>query len=341
MKKSLYLLMFLIFNNCLYAQVSDFESIDFTRADNTARLHKDASLDNLPLLAHKLTYSLPTQVEKFRAIYFWVCHNIIGDYTQHTTVSNKIKKLKNDSIAFTKWNNGYKKIAFKKLLKRRKTMCTGYAYLIKELCYLASIECVIIDGYGRSVDANVKELEIANHSWNAVKLQEKWYVCDATWSSGYMVEGNIFMKDYNDGYFLASPLLFAKNHLPLDQKWLLNENITATTFVTAPLIYGEAFKHTITPLYPQNMEVFITKNDEIKFSFKMTKSISNNNVSLVYYKGNQEKMLKIYGFKNENNIISFYYKSRYRGTYDTHLKVNGDIVATYILKVAKNQKKSI
>jgi len=215
-------------------------------------------------------------------------------------------------------------------------MCTGYAYLIKELCHLANIEAIIIDGYGRTAEDNVKKLKTTNHSWNAVKLNKKWYLCDATWSSRYMVAGNIFVNDYNDGYFLTDPALFGKNHFPTLQKWALDKNLSSTVFVNAPLVYGEAFKHKITPLYPQNMDVSINKNDEIQFSFKTTKNISDKNIALVYYRGTKENLLKISNIKKEDKTISFSYIAHHLGTYDTHLKINDDIVATYILKVTKN-----
>ena len=51
--------------NVAFAQVSDFKSIDFTVADNVAKLNNGKNLDNLPLLAHELTYKLDTDVEKF------------------------------------------------------------------------------------------------------------------------------------------------------------------------------------------------------------------------------------------------------------------------------------
>ncbi|WP_025739918.1 transglutaminase domain-containing protein [Aquimarina pacifica] len=333
MKTSIYILLLILIHNSLFAQVSDFKSIDFTKADNIAKLNKNAPIDNLPLLAYNLTHKLSTKVEKFRAIYSWVCHNIKGDNTQHTKVNNKRKKLKEDSISFMKWNNSYKKIAFKKLRTHKRTMCTGYAYLIKELCYLAEIESVIIDGYGRSIDSNINELEIQNHSWNAVKLNKKWYLCDATWSSGYMNVYNRFVNEYNDGYFLTDPILFGKNHFPSEQKWSFDKDLTALAFVRAPMVYGETFEHKITPLIPKKLDLSIHKDDEIKFGFKTSNTILNKNISLIYYIGNEEKKLKIYNIRNENNIISFNCTFKNKGTYDTHLKINGDIVATYTIKV--------
>src|SRR5690606_12898203 len=127
--------------------------------------------------------------------------------------------------------------------KNKKTMCTGYAYLIKEMCFLANIESKIIDGYGRTTASNVDSLETINHSWNAVKLNNKWYLCDATWSSGYTLNNYLFIKDYNDGYFLTDPILFATNHYPIDKKWFLNITLEQSEFESPPLVYGELFKH--------------------------------------------------------------------------------------------------
>ncbi|WP_299278618.1 hypothetical protein [uncultured Psychroserpens sp.] len=318
-----------------YAQVSDFKNIDFTRADNIAKLNEGANLDNLAILAHNLTSTLPTQVEKFRAIHTWVCHNIKADSNQHDIVARKRRTLENDSIAFMKWNNSYKKIAFQKLLKRKETMCTGYAYLIKELCFLANLDCVIVDGYARTIDSNIKKLESPNHSWNAVNLGGKWYLSDATWSSGYIKSGNVFVRDYNEGYFLADPILYAKSHYPLNKKWLLDDSLINSKFVAGPLVYAETFKQHITPLYPKKMNVDINKNTEISFSFKSENPISNKKIALVKINRTHETSLTISDLKNENGLISFKHLFKHRGTHDVHLKINNDIVATYTIHVNK------
>ncbi|WP_340202545.1 transglutaminase domain-containing protein [Ascidiimonas sp. W6] len=332
MKQILLLLLIFIATN-VNAQRSDFKTIDFSRADKVAKLNEGMSLDNLSLLAHKLTYSLPTKVEKFRAIYTWVCTNIKNDPKQERIISRKRRGFKNDSISFLKWNHEYKKIAFKKLLKHKKTMCTGYAYLIKELCFLANIECKIIDGYGRSVFTNIDKLELANHSWNAVKLNEKWYLCDPTWSSGYVDGRNIFRKEYNEGYFLTDPVMFAKSHHPLQEKWLLDSTLINTSFVETPLIYREAYKHQVIPMSPDKMNVVVKKNTEVKFSFKSLHDTIIDQVSIIRIIGNEEKKYKIYDLKTEGALTTFKNKFKYKGRFDVHLKTNNEIVATYVMKV--------
>lgn len=313
------------------AQQSDFKHIDFSVADNIAKLNHGQSLKQLSLLANNLTSKLNTDVEKFRAIYLWVCNNISVDAQQGKKVTIKRRKFKNDSLAYSEWNNTYSKTTFKRLLKQKKTMCTGYAYLIKELCFLANIECEIIDGYARTPDSNIEALEFANHSWNAVKLNDKWYLCDAIWSSGFVDSGR-FIRAYNNGYFLADPLLFAMNHYPLDKKWLLNETLINSEFEATPLVYGETFEHLIIPVYPININVEVTKKENIAFSFKSLKA-ENPKFKLVYFLGPKEKSIGIDNVQTKNGITTFTIRFKINGWYDVHLKIENDIVASYTVKV--------
>lgn len=334
MKNSFFILSFLCIIT-LNAQINDFKDVDFTKADNIAKLNNGENLKNLPLLTYKLTNKLPTDVEKFRAIYSWICHNVKGDFRLHSNVTNKRIKFKNDSTSFLNWNRSYKKIIFQKLLKHKKTMCTGYAYLLEQMAKIANIECKIIDGYGRGNSTNINNLDFVNHSWNAVKLNNKWYLCDATWSSGYMVGNGIFINDYNDGYFLTKPSLFAKNHFPLNKKWLLTTTISEYQFLNAPIVYGELFKYKIDEIRPKNLNFTVKKNTDIDFSYQTLNNLSKNRINLVFYSGNIEKKLTVHNKSNSKNSLKFTTKFKNRGTYDIHLKINNDIVLTHTVKVIK------
>lgn len=314
------------------AQVTDFKSVDFTLADNIAKLNKGESLKDMGNLVFSLTHKLKTDVEKFRAIHTWICQNIIGDYSQHSKVLRKRRHLKNDTEAYLTWNNTYKKRAFKKLVKRKRTMCTGYAYLLKELSFLAGIEVKIIDGYARTAGANIKSLDFTNHSWNAVKLNNKWYLCDATWAAGYLNENSMFIEDYNDGYFLAEPILFAKNHYPINKKWLLNKTLINSEFNPGPIVYGEAFLHKTTPIYPENLNVESQKNKPVEFLIK-SEDLDLEKISLLHTFRKGERELKITNIEAKNGYISFEHKFKYKGYYDVHLQVNEDIIASYTVKI--------
>lgn len=330
-------IIFLVLTTYSYSQISDFNAINFKKADNIAKLNYGNSLENLPVLAYNLTSKLNTDVEKFRAIYFWVSNNITIDANLSDKVLSKRKRFKNDSLNFLKWNDIFQKTIFKKLLKHKRTMCTGYAYLIKELCFFANIQCKIINGYARTASTNTKKLELANHSWNAVKLNNKWYLSDATWSSGYVDNGK-FIKNYNNGYFLTDPVLFSKNHYPLKKKWLLDTKLISSSFKVIPIVYSETFKHKVIPVFPEKMYINVYKNDAIKFSLKTLKPINDKKISLIQFIGDKESYFNINNLRIIDNKISFTTTLKHKGFYDIHLKIDNDIVASYTFKVSKQTK---
>lgn len=320
-----------------YAQLDDFAELDFTKADSIANHYDGENLDNLPLLTHKLTDNLNTDVEKFRAIYTWVSTNIDNDYSNATKNQRKRKKLFNDKKALDAWNNKFKTQVFRKLLKDKKTICTGYAYLVKELAAIADIECKIIDGYGRNIDNNIGELSIPNHSWNAVFLNNKWYLCDPTWSSGYtLLPEYKYISDYNDGYFLAEPKRFAKNHYPLQDKWFLLKNKPDTEeFLHGPLVYGETFKNTITTVSPSTMYIETIKNVTNTFTLEVSNSFELNDLSLEIISGSNSRKVAPIEPTVHSNILKFDYSFKNTGNHDFHIKLKDKAIVTYLIKVKR------
>ncbi len=321
----------------ILAQQSDFSSINFNKADAVANKYKRESLVSLPILSYNLTNTLTTDVEKFRAIYRWVCANIENDYYAYVKNKNARKRFAKDSLKLVIWNEDFTRKTFKKLLNEQKTLCTGYAYLIKELANLADIECEIINGYGRTTDANIGKLSIPNHSWNAVQLNNKWYLCDATWSSGiYDLSNHSFEFDYNDGYFLTHPNLFVKDHYPLNVQWLLTEKeISITDFLNEPIVYNSTHKNGVIPIEPKKLELEVLLNQEVVFCIKESTPLSIMDLQAETVSGTYKKTSNIVVTRIENNLLEIKCSFKQRGTYDFHLKLNDDYLATYIVKVKK------
>lgn len=321
-----------------FGQRSDFKHISFKKADSIAKNYKGESLKNLPVLTQNLTSNLDTDVEKFRAIYTWVCTNIENDYTSYLKTKKKRKKLFKNREALLLWNYSFTPKVFKKLLEKKKTACTGYAYLIRELADLASIDCKIINGFGRTASLSLQENSLPNHSWNAIKLNGKWYLCDATWSAGkVMIEDGIpkFKPEYYDGYFLANPLLFIKNHYPLDVNWVLVDNTpTFSNFIDGPILYKEAFTSNIAPLSPVKMHIETQKNRPVNFTLSKPLDFTDEEISLVLVKGNFTETVtpKIVINKNRCQLQHVFSKI---GSYDVHIKTGDSIIATYIVKTTK------
>ena len=74
MIKSLLFIVLSFFCLKIQAQQSDFNTINFEKADAVANKYKGESLESLPILSYNLTNTLATDVEKFRAISYLKIH---------------------------------------------------------------------------------------------------------------------------------------------------------------------------------------------------------------------------------------------------------------------------
>lgn len=336
--KKIYFLFLFILTIEVNAQLSDFKNIDFSKSDSIALRYKNESLSNLPVLTHLLTADLSTDIEKFRAIYTWVSTNIANDHGMFSKNKRKRNKYKNDKLKLEKWNNSLLKKMFHTLLKEKKTVCTGYAYLIKELSKLANINCEIINGYGRLSNTNIENLTRPNHSWNAVELNGKWYLCDATWSSGFTnLSNNEFIFKYNDGYFLASPKLFIKNHYPLDKKWMLlkGEKPLFKEFLESPLVYSSAFKYLAENDFPKTMKNTIATDEKVQFKYKLLNPLERNNIRFLINTTFSKNSIKPIKIIKEKDMLTVEYQFIKKGFYDLHILFSDNVIATYTFTVKK------
>ncbi len=335
MKRILYLCLF-IFVFQSNAQISDFDGIDFRKADSIALEYKNLGLQNLPELSHQLTSNLTTDVERFRAIYMWVCGNIANDYGLYTKNMRKRQRFKNDSLKLKDWNDYFRKKSFNRLLKHQKTICTGYAYILKELSDLADIKCEILHGYARTSTIDVETLDVPNHSWNAVELNGKWYLCDPTWASGIPnPTTNLFEFQYNDGFFLTHPKLFATNHYPVDSTWLLldSSEYTFVNFLEAPITYNKAYTNMSIYNEPKKMHNTIQKNEKVIFKFQLLKPAKVEDISLLIDNGSNSKKIHPETILIKNQLLTIEYEFTSTGFYDVHLLIGPDFISTYTFKV--------
>ncbi|MEQ8926740.1 MAG: transglutaminase domain-containing protein [Fulvivirga sp.] len=303
---------------------------NFQKADSVAKVYLGFSLNNLPQLASNLTSFSNDEVERYRAIFTWVCENIEADIPNYRINNRKRNRFKNDTSKLEEWNSEFSKIVFKRLLEDKKTVCMGYSYLIMQLCYLANIKAEIVDGYGRSTTSIYDGFGLPNHSWNSVYLKGRWYLSDPTWSSGDInSENSEFYQKYNDGYFLVEPTEFSYTHYPLDKKWLLNDSsLTFSEFQERPLVYKNAFKKSIFPKEPNLFNRVIEKGESIEFIFK-SKSVKNlQNISLEIIKGSTIKLIDNYEVLDESHF-KFNYHFTSKGKYDIHLKVDDTYISTF------------
>ena len=336
MRKFGFLLLFIVIPKS-FSQASDFKNINFSRADLIAKTYQSKNLNDLNKLTSNLTKKLDTDVEKFRAIYIWITHNIANDFRLYAKNHRKRKRFKNDSIKLEKWNSRFKNILFKKLLKRKRTICTGYAYLLKEMCASVGIKSIMVNGSGRTSTMDVEDLAYANHTWNLVKLNNKWYLCDPTWSTGisYPEDGK-FIFNYDNGYFLTEPKIFFFNHFPVvPEHSLLAPNMPSfNEFVEKPVLYAKGYTILSDHISPKKMYHEVRRNEEFTFQYLLKKEIDLKKVKFVFTNNVSEKTVKPMVSLNDS-LLTLKHTFKKRGFYDVHFYLDNDIIATYTFKILK------
>ena len=215
----------------------------------------------------------PDTMNRLRAAYLWVTSAIRYD----------CEGLKNKN---SRW-------ALNMVLKSRKAVCAGYVNVFRNLCDAAGIECVDVNGYGRSglESLLVKTESFApNHTWNAVKVGGEWKLIDVTWASGYTSEDcSEFTFRRNDAYFCADPVRFGWDHFPKDSDWqLLATPIGWEEFHRFPLLYHGMVENNIEDFYPRSVIIGKKRGDTVVFKFR-----SSSPVNRIILSSRQEKDLYV------------------------------------------------
>ena len=108
------------------------------------------------------------------------------------------------------------------------------------------------------------DCSVPNHEYNAVYLEDKWYLIDSLWGTGFFDSNDIFVKTFNDFYFCADPELLIKSHFPEDGKWqLTKKKFTLEEFSSWPKFYSEFFKSDIDKYSPEEGYIKIKNINDI------------------------------------------------------------------------------
>ncbi len=157
-------------------------------------------------LALYLTESANNDLEKVRAIYRWLTQNIAYDTKGYFT-------------------GHYGDLSPEGVLKSGRAVCSGYAGLFESLGRAAGLELVKISGYSKGYNYSVGTSFNGppNHAWNAVRINGKWQLFDATWGAGHLDNTGKFIRKFQEHYFLTPPEEFIYDHFPENPQWQLLE----------------------------------------------------------------------------------------------------------------------
>jgi len=279
--KGILLISFLFFSNFMYA--NDYWKQNYSKIDSFAYTIKPTT--NIDKLTAQLIERYSTDAEKYRSIFAWITHNIAYD----------VVALKNPALKVTDAVG---------VIKKKKTVCQGYCNLFLNMCTAANIECVIIMGWSHE-KLNIGKPLVAKptHAWNAIKINNEWYVCDVTWAAGSTSEENsLFTFKFKDFYFCTPPELFSCNHFPEETKWLLGTQLSSKDFIDKPHFYPEAININLKDLTPINGIQVYKQNKKITFTCSVDVDVKSISIC-----PSNAKFSTAVKFSQENNTITFEY----------------------------------
>ena len=316
LKKQSLLLLFIIsgFNVSAQTNGRDFKAID-------AYVKSLGPLDSMSMgtINNVVSNKFTDKIDKARAIYYWIAHNIAYD----------IKAARNNSTI---------KNTPADVLLYRKAVGIGFASLFQDMCSSADIRCLTVDGFVKNNTQQIGEKDVEiNHSWAVVQLgqsPEEWYYVDPAFGSGYT---NTDMKEftpyYTDVYFFTEKETFNLQHYPDNEAWKLGSAPkNKKDFFEMPLVKVSAMEFGIKKLSPDDGIIKTKPGKSVKFSFTIKSSENITKVELGI--GEKKKYrLKEIQYSNSASVLSFSYKFEEENSYPLTIFVNGKEFASYYVEV--------
>jgi transglutaminase-like putative cysteine protease len=208
----------------------------------------------LPEVVSSLTNGITDQFLKVKTIHDWICDNIAYDAKMY--FSGRITAQDYTSV-----------------LRKKLAVCSGYTNLFNEMCRLAGIESIGINGYSKGFGYTGKIGNNTDHAWNAVYIGNKWYLLDVTWDAGSL-DQKTYIKGYSTEWLFLDSRPFLYSHLPEEEAYQYHAPVLTTDdFMREAYIAGKFFQYGLS-LKTEMPEY----NNDTDGSFAFDIGLSNANV---------------------------------------------------------------
>jgi hypothetical protein len=319
-----------------FSQHSDFSETDFSKVDSLAIHYKYQGHLDPVRIAIDLTNGLEKDIDKYRVIFRWISENIDYDLRLYSKIVAHNQNARRSPAKYKRWVKRFRKIYINHTIRSRTTICEGYSWLLEIMCRTAGLSCVSIPGYVRDHDSMIGVKTKPNHAWNAVKIDNKWYLSDPTWASGYVdFQRTKYYRRFNETYFLVSPDEFIANHYPVDPQWiLLLDKPTLAEFVNSPIKTTAFIENKIPNYSPTVGKVELKMDSSFQFRFSMNKALISLYIERSTFRNGtliSESFANYPATDKEGYYVSSVSFDR-KGHYSINVFING--ILTFIYKVA-------
>ncbi|XP_061750948.1 kyphoscoliosis peptidase [Nerophis ophidion] len=220
---------------------------------------KEKRVHDVRAIVQSITKVSKTEVDKVRAIWVWLCHNIEYDVSGFLGHSERMTSPE-------------------EVIASGRGVCCGYSSLCTDMCRLVGIECQEVAGHSKGIGyrqgqsfKNVK----SDHLWNAVLLEGQWFLMDACWGAGQVnMKEESFVKRFDDFYFLTDPEEFIESHFPDEEKWqLLESPITLEDFERRVFKTSSFFSMGLRLMQPHHCHI-VTDDGEANVSIGFSRPVT-------------------------------------------------------------------
>lgn len=260
-------------------------------------------------LAEQILQDFTSKKDRIRALYTWLCLNIRYDMVSYANGQTEIGFSYTSKADFNRKMQAINNSIVNKTLKSRKAVCEGYAQTFKQVSEYLGIPCKLIGGYAKGEVSDINNPpKDENHAWNAVKIDNKWYLIDATWGAGH-TNGRRWVAQFDDFYFFTNPDEFSLTHYPTEKEWLLTEtSLTKKQFYSKPIYKKSFFLNRLKLISPKSGTIEVSTNDDI--TFLMGKIPENIHLYYVYRGDKYSKKIDIDCNNTQCNFTIPFAKSR-------------------------------
>jgi hypothetical protein len=205
--KNIYLILSFCFSLLSFGQAN----VGYTLVDAKMTAIPANATNSTDAIAKYINANFKTENDKIRAVFYWTASNLSYDVANMYAVN--IDETPQDRVT--------------KALKNKKRICADYAMVFNEIANLTGVKSVVVQGYTKQ---NGK-VDVLAHAWCSAKIDDKWYLFDPTWGSGY-VNNNKYTRKINNTYFKVVPAQMITSHMPFDYLWqFINYPITNQEFI--------------------------------------------------------------------------------------------------------------
>ncbi|MBN3325867.1 KY peptidase, partial [Atractosteus spatula] len=234
----------------LFSSPEVFRRVD-AHALSTGKELRAQGIYSVQKIGQTITQGAVSDLERVRAVWTWLCHNIEYDVSGYLGLSEKLCSPEH-------------------VIKAGKGVCCGYSSICLQMCSEVGIECQEISGHGKGIGYRVGQSyqnTKSNHMWNAVRLGGQWFLLDACWGAGTVdIESKTFMPRYDEFYFLPDPEDFIDTHCPDEPQWqLLDHPVPLEEFERRVFKTSEFYRMGLTILNPKHSHM-VTVNGEATVS---------------------------------------------------------------------------